>query len=115
MRPTFTTGSVAPYVSTADIWSMTLSFSRIEGAETSRNDSTQSPAWSRKARPSLTSPRAASSARASPAKTSGGSSRRRLRTASSAASSVHAGCCSAGNDLHDAGVQVGSAIVIGRV
>ena len=39
---------------------------------TSRNDSTQSPAWSRNARPSATSPSDASSERASPAKTSGG-------------------------------------------
>ncbi len=32
MRPTLTTGSIEPYVSTAAICSMILSFSRIEGA-----------------------------------------------------------------------------------
>ena len=54
MRPTFTTGSIDPYVSTAAIWSMILSFSRIETAEKSSNDSAQSPAWSRKPRPAAT-------------------------------------------------------------
>ena len=52
MRPTLTTGSIAPYVRTADICSMTFSRSRIAGAETSLKDSTQSPACSRNARPS---------------------------------------------------------------
>ena len=97
IRPTFTTGSVAPYVSTADICRSTFSFSRIATAETSRNDSAQSPAWSRNARPSATSPSARAALRASPAKTSGGSSRSRSRTASTAAASGQSGCCSAGN------------------
>ena len=38
------TGSVAPYVRTADICSMIFSFSRIRIVESSLNDSTQSPA-----------------------------------------------------------------------
>ncbi len=112
IRPTRTTGSVAAYVRTADICSSTLSRSRIAGAETSSNDSTQSPAWSRNARPSQTSPSAARSARASPAKTSGGSPRRRSRAAASAASSGHAGCCAAGSSRQDDGVQVGSVSVM---
>ena len=82
IRPTLTTGSVAPYVSTADIWRSTLRRSRIATAETCRNDSAQSPACRRKARPSTASPSARRSARASPAKTSGGSCPRRSRTAS---------------------------------
>ena len=44
IRPTFTTGNVAPYVSTADICSMIFNFSRIRIVESSLNDSTQSPA-----------------------------------------------------------------------
>ena len=43
---------------TAAIWRMILSFSRIVIAEKSANDSAQSPAWSRNARPSATAARA---------------------------------------------------------
>ena len=77
IRPTFTTGSVAPYVSTADICSMIFSFSRMRIVESSLNDSTQSPACSRKARPSITRASRSRSSRASPAKTSGGLAFRR--------------------------------------
>ena len=99
---------------TADIWSSTFSFSRMAGAETSRKDSTQSPAWRRNARPSQTSPSDARSARASPAKTSGGSEAKAL-----------AHCCErgvvrplrllvAGSARQDDGVQVDSVSAIGR-
>src|SRR4051812_11512131 len=101
MRPTLTTGSEPAHVSTADIWSRIFSFSRIVGADQSRNDSAQSPAWSRNARPSDTRARAPRSARASPAKTSGGSSARWLPTDSSLARSGQSGWCSAGWSRHD--------------
>ena len=113
MRPTRTTGSIAPYASTADICRSTFSRSRIAGAETSRNDSTQSPAWSRNARPSQTSPSDARSARASPANTSGGSVPSRSRTAASAASSGHSGRWAAGSSRHEDGVHVDSVVAIG--
>ena len=44
MRPSLTTGSIEPYVSTAAIWRMIFSFSRMLTAEKSWNDSAQSPA-----------------------------------------------------------------------
>jgi len=44
IRPTLTTGSVAPYVSTAAICRRIFSFSRMWIAEMSLNDSAQSPA-----------------------------------------------------------------------
>ena len=47
-RASLTTGSAAPYVSTVAICSMILRLSRMCGAERSRNDSAQSPTWSRK-------------------------------------------------------------------
>ena len=119
IRPTLTTGSVAPYVRTADICRSTFSRSRIAIAETLRNDSAQSPAWSRNARPSTASPSERRSARASPAKTSGGSCPSRSRTASTAAGSGHSGCCSAGSERHEDGVQgsvmaMRSSVVRGR-
>jgi hypothetical protein len=112
--PTRTTGNVAAYVSTADIWRSTLSRSRIAGAVTSWNDSTQSPAWSKNARPSHTSPTAASNARASPAKTNGGTPCSRSRTAASASGSGQSGCCAAGRLRHDDGVHVESVRLIGE-
>ena len=54
IRPTLTTGSIDPKVSTAAICSMIFSFSRMLMAEKSLKDSAQSPAWSRNARPSAT-------------------------------------------------------------
>ena len=54
MRPTLTTGSIEPYVSTAAICRMIFSFSRMLTAEKSSNDSAQSPACSRKPRPAAT-------------------------------------------------------------
>jgi hypothetical protein len=95
IRPTFTTGSVAPNVSTAAIWSMIFSFSRIAIAEKTSKDSTQSPAWRRKARPAATSASASRSARASPANTSGGIAASRARTASTRSGFGQSGCCNA--------------------
>ena len=89
---------------------MIFSFSRIETALMSWNDSTQSPAWSRNARPAATSASAPWSERASPAKTSGGISLSCARAASARSSSGHAGWCAAGKPRHDAGDQVLVAI-----
>ncbi len=72
IRPTFTTGIEAPKVSTTAICSSTRKVSRMLSAPNSAKLSAQSPPWSRKARPSATSASRAVSARASPAKTSGG-------------------------------------------
>ena len=91
IRPTLTTGSVAPYVSTAAIWRRILSFSRMWTAERSANDSAQSPACRRNLRPACTSPSALSSSRASPAKTSGGTLASCARAASARSSLGHSG------------------------
>ena len=48
----------AAYVSTVAICSMILRLSRMRGAESSRNDSAQSPTWRRNASPAATSARA---------------------------------------------------------
>ena len=72
MRPTFTTGHLAPKVSTTAICSMTLKVSRMLSAENSAKLSAQSPPCKRKARPSATSASWVFSRRVSPAKTSGG-------------------------------------------
>ena len=112
MRPTLTTGSVAPYVSTAAICSMIFSFSRIVIAENSWNDSTQSPACRRNARPSATPASASRSARASPAKTSGGIAASRLRTVSTRSPLGHSGCCAAVNARHEDGDHVEPVTVI---
>ena len=72
MRPIFTTGHLAPKVSTTAICSITLKVSRMLSAENSAKLSAQSPPCSRKARPSATSASCAFSLRVSPAKTSGG-------------------------------------------
>src|SRR5918998_3856916 len=82
---------------------MTFSLSRMTSAENDSNDSAQSPACSRNALPSATSASWAVSARASPAKTSGGSEPRCLRAPSSAASSGQAGCWAAGLCRHEGG------------
>ncbi len=115
IRPTFTTGSVAPYVSTADICSMIFSFSRMRIVESSLNDSTQSPAWSRNARRSIARARFSRSARASPAKTSGGLPFRRSTTAAAAAGSGQSGCWSARRSRHEEGDQVEGVTVIFQV
>src|SRR3954466_5139578 len=80
---------------------MIFSFSRIVIAENSWNDSTQSPACSRKARPSATFASDSRSARASPAKTSGGIAASRTRTASARSTLGHSGCCAAWASRHD--------------
>ena len=103
IRPTFTTGSVAPYVSTADICSMIFSFSRMRTVESSLNDSAQSPAWSTKAFPATTPASASRSLRASPAKTSGGEAFSRSSARSACAASGHSGCCSAVSSRHEDG------------
>ena len=115
IRPTLTTGSVAPYVSTAAICSMILSFSRIVIAENSWNDSTQSPAWSRNARPSATLASESRRARASPAKTSGGIAAICARIASARSSLGHSGCCAAWWARHEDGDQVVPATAIESV
>ena len=97
---------MAPYVSTAAIWSMILSFSRIVIAVNSWNDSTQSPAWRRNARPSPTLASASRSARASPAKTSGGIAASRARAASTRSGLGQSGCCAAAYARQDEGDQV---------
>jgi hypothetical protein len=72
IRPTLTTGSVAPYVSTADIWSSTLS---ARGSRSPRRAERLGAVagLEQERAPSTASPSARWSARASPAKTSGGS------------------------------------------
>ncbi len=115
IRPTLTTGSVAPYVSTADICSMIFSFSRMRMVEISLNDSTQSPAWSRKARPSITLASESRSARASPAKTSGGLAFRRSTAATATAGSGHSGCWSARSSRQEAGDHVEGVTAISSV
>jgi hypothetical protein len=91
IRPTFVTGSVAPYVSTAAICKRIFSFSRMCTAETSWKDSAQSPACRRKARPAATWASAARRLRASPAKTSGGTVAKRARAASARSWLGHSG------------------------
>ncbi len=115
IRPTFTTGSVAPYVSTADIWSMIFSFSRIRIVESSLNDSTQSPTWSRNARRSIAFASCSRSARASPANTSGGLAFSRSTTAHVSTASGHSGCCSARRSRHESGLQVADVTAISSI
>src|SRR4051794_4821292 len=114
IRPTLTTGNAAAYVSTTDICSRIRSFSRIVTAEVSWNDSAQSPACRRNARPAATSASESRSARASPAKTSGGMPRSSPRAISARAASGHTGCCSASCSPHDEGVQGVSLTAIRR-
>src|SRR5215213_1004694 len=91
---------------------MTLSLSRMASAVKASNDSAQSPAWSRKARPAATSARVDVTWRTSPANTSGGRVLRRLRTSSSAPSSGHSGCCAAVRARQLLVVQEGVSVVI---
>ena len=72
MRPIFTTGTLAPKVSTTAICNSTRKVSRMMLAVKSLKLSAQSPPCSTKARPSATCASAAFSRRASPANTSGG-------------------------------------------
>ncbi len=90
---------------------MIFSFSRMVIAEKSWNDSAQSPAWRRNARPAATSARLAWSCRASPAKTSGGMACSRARAVSAAASSGHSGWWCAWWPRQEEGDQVGGDIV----
>src|SRR6185437_1684705 len=71
-------------------------------AANSANDSAQSPACSRNARPWATWAKAAVSCRASPATTNGGSAASRVSTRLRASSSGHTGCWAAGRFRHDA-------------
>jgi hypothetical protein len=87
MRPTFTTGQAAPKVSTTAICNRTRKVSRMLSALNSAKLSAQSPPWSKKPRPSATSPKVAVRRRASPAKTSGGNARSRASAAASLAPS----------------------------
>src|SRR6476620_11037522 len=114
IRPSLTTGSIEPYVSTAAICRITFSFSRMLAAEKSWNDSAQSPACNRKARPAATSASDSRSRRASPANTSGGIEARRSRAASTAAGSGQSGWWSAGRSLQEAGDQVGWVVAMER-
>ena len=84
---------------------MIFSLSRMESAEKSAKDSAQSPAWSRKARPSATSANWDVKRRASPAKTSGGRVESWASAFLSASASGHSGCCAAGNRRHDAALH----------
>ena len=72
MRPSFTTGTPAPKVSTTAICRSTRKESRILSAWKSAKASAQSPPWSMKAWPAQTSASRSLSVRASPAKTRGG-------------------------------------------
>ena len=72
MRPSFTTGTPPPKVSTTAICSSTRNVSRMMLAVKSPKLSAQSPPCSTKAWPSEASARPCFSRRASPAKTSGG-------------------------------------------
>src|SRR4051794_13732733 len=81
----------------------------MASAEKPSNDSAQSPAWSRNARPPATSPRAVVRLRASPANTNGGSPARRFSTCSTAAASGQSGCCSAGCSRQLDGVHWGAS------
>ncbi|CAM5533294.1 hypothetical protein SALBM311S_01892 [Streptomyces alboniger] len=54
IRPTFTTGTDAAYVSTAPIWSRVLSLLRMWSADTASKASAQSPPWRRNASPLAT-------------------------------------------------------------
>ena len=87
MRPILTTGLLAAKVSTTAICRNTRKKSRIGSAPCSEKVSAQSPPWSMKARPAATSPKAFRSARASPAKTSGGKLASSFSTTRRAASS----------------------------
>jgi hypothetical protein len=90
---------------------MIFSFSRIVIAEKSSNDSAQSPAWRRNARPAATSARAACSCRASPANTSGGIACSFSRASASARSSGQSAWWCAGRLLQEEGDQVEGAVV----
>src|SRR3989442_7470721 len=94
---------------TTAIWRITRSLSRMELAEKS-NDSAQSPAWRSTARPSATLANEADSARASPAKTSGGGRRRRARALSNAVAAGHSGCWAAGPGRHEPREHTGLAV-----
>ena len=72
IRPTLTTGTLAPYVNTIAICSMTLNVSRIKSALNCSKLSAQSPPCSRNASPRDAAPRAAFRRLASPANTNGG-------------------------------------------
>src|SRR5579864_3769125 len=89
---------------------MTLSLSRMLSAEKSENDSAQSPAWSKKARPPATSAREPMSRLASPAKTSGGREARSFRTRSSSSSSGQTGCWAACRSRQRCGLHSGRLI-----
>src|SRR4051812_33662877 len=86
---------------------MTFSLSRMASAVKSPNDSAQSPACNRNARPACTSASVDRSCRASPAKTSGGSVDSCFRTRSKALGSGHSGCWAAGCSRHTCGVHSG--------
>ena len=72
MRPSFTTGTLAPKVSTTLICSSTRKVSRMMSAVNSPKLSAQAPPCSTKARPSDASASCCFSRLASPANTSGG-------------------------------------------
>jgi hypothetical protein len=83
-------------------------------AETSLNDSAQSPAWSRTPGPAATSASAARSWRASPAKTSGGTVASFSRAASARSSLGHSGWWSAGYERQDDGDQTDPVTAISK-
>src|SRR6218665_958298 len=72
IRPIFTTGMDAPYVSTTAICSTVFTRLRIRSAVAPANVSAQSPPWSRNARPAEAAANRSRSMSTSPANTSGG-------------------------------------------
>ena len=87
MRPIFTTGRLAPKVSTTAICSSTRKVSRMTLAVKSPKLSAQSPPCSTKAWPFATIARLSRNRRASPANTKGGYFASRASTAANASSS----------------------------
>ena len=97
MRPIFTTGTLAAYVSTTAICSRVSSLSRTASAVDPAKVSAQSPPWR-----TNTSPRATAASRSlswshSPAKTSGGCPASSAVTARTRAGSGQSGCWAAGS------------------
>src|SRR5579875_800470 len=102
---TYGTGVPVVKVGTTAICRITLSLSRMESAVKSAKLSAQSPACRRKEWPVATRPSAWRSARASPAKTSGGNVDNVLRARSRAPASGQSGCWAAGRSRQLDGIH----------
>src|SRR5690606_34700145 len=101
MRPIFTMGMEAPYVSTTAICRTVLMRLRILSAVAPANVSAQSPPCSRKAFPDAARARRSRRSSTSPANTSGGNEASSLTAESTAARSGHSGCCLIGRERHE--------------